>query len=133
MQREDLFEPRSLPFVLLEGLFAWHSLAFAPFEAGGMRREDLFGFHSPPFEPREEEGMELGEEGMRLEDLFASCTSDSASREEEGMSRSLLLVSCSLGGMLRELRGTRLEESIGSREDPFPPRRRLLGPEDEED
>jgi hypothetical protein len=56
----------------------------------------------------EEEGMEPEEEGTKLKELFASCASDFASREKEGMSLFPLFVP-------RELKGMRLEESIGSR------------------
>src|SRR5581483_11640725 len=54
---EELAMPRSLLFAWHFPLFEPHSLLFAPFELGGMGREEPFG--------------RLEGEGMALEELFA--------------------------------------------------------------
>jgi hypothetical protein len=89
---EELAMPRSLLFAWHFPLFGPHSLLFAPFELGGMRREEPFG--------------KLAGGGMALEELFAPLDVELAAffllfgwLEGQGMR-------CEEEGMRLEARGT---------------------------
>jgi hypothetical protein len=113
--REELAMPRSPLFTWRSLLFARHSPRFAPFELGGMGREELFGRLEAGGMPHEGFFASLEAELAALSLAFGRLEGRGTRLEEQGTRREGILEGCKVLFREEEDGGMRLAARIAQR------------------